>query len=729
MASRQKRQKLTEAGAELPIAGKDDGVLQHTKATAKLSSKEAQSTLFIRNLPADTTNETLADFFSQTFPIKHAVAVIDRATSTCKGFGFATFADHEDARRALEELNGSKFKDNKLSIDYAERRQREAGEEAEPKPKLIKGQKEGQPQQPQLGTKLIIRNLPWSVDTPTKLTKLFLSYGKINQAFVPKDTRGRMRGFGIVMVRGRPNAEQALEALNGKIIDGRTLAVDWAVDKETWKSAKEEDDSANEDVDDEEASEDHEDEALEGRIDSAQSEDAYESVDEDEEDITMEDAEQGSGELRKPTNNDTTLFIRNLPFNCVDEDLHEHFEDFGAVRYARVVFDPTTERPRGTGFVCFREQGDADTCLKEAPQPIIMKDKNVKKDSVSNGARSILENNLADPSGRYTINGRVLQITRAVDKSEATRLTAEGTASRNKRDKDKRRLYLLSEGTIASNSPLYETLSVADIAMRDASAKQRKKLVDSNPSLNLSLTRLAIRNIPRGVSSKDLKDLAREAVVGFATDVKANKRQPLSKEELARAADEMKEAERERKRKGTGVVKQSKIVFEGKEGAKVQEGAGRSRGYGFIEYHTHRSALMGLRWLNGRSVDPQAKDPKGKATTKDDLLDRKKRLIVEFAIENAQVVNRRKDLEIKSREKPKTDRNSREDKETVGELDKSRKGGKSSKSSKVGKSIERSKDVKMTENDKPSTDPRQEVRQRNIIIKKRIARRVGKHGK
>ena len=39
---------------------------------------------------------------------------------------------------------------------------------------------------------------------------------------------------------------------------------------------------------------------------------------------------------------------------------------------------------------------------------------------------------------------------------------------------------------------------------------------------------------------------------------------------------------------------------------------------------------------------------------KEELQDRKKRLIVEFAIENAQVVKRRKDKELKSREQSKT---------------------------------------------------------------------------
>ena len=186
--------------------------------------------------------------------------------------------------------------------------------------------------------------------------------------------------------------------------------------------------------------------------------------------------------------------------------------------------------------------------------------------------------------------------------------------------------------------------------MREASAKQRKALIESNPSLHLSLTRLSIRNIPRTVTSKDLKSLAREAVVGFATDVKAGTRQKLSKEELARGSEDMGAAEKARKKAGKGIVKQAKVVFEGVGGGKVEEasGAGRSRGYGFIEYYTHRNALMGLRWLNGHAVGYQVKDEKRSKTSKEQMEDRKKRLIVEFAIENAQVVMRRKDREKKA---------------------------------------------------------------------------------
>ena len=116
---------------------------------------------------------------------------------------------------------------------------------------------------------------------------------------------------------------------------------------------------------------------------------------------------------------------------------------------------------------------------------------------------------------------------RAVDRKEAARLTVAGTTLRDARDKDKRRLYLLSEGTVPSSSPLYEQLSATEIKMREDSAKQRQSLTRSNPTLHLSLTRLSVRNLPRSVTSKDLKALAREAVVGFARDVKAGARRQL----------------------------------------------------------------------------------------------------------------------------------------------------------------------------------------------------------
>lgn len=638
----------TAAAISAPVADK----------AAEKDEKEAaikqRRSLFVRQLPQDTTSESLTDLFSESFPVKHATAVTDPATKECRGYGFVTFADAEDAAQAKLQFNGYVLGNKKLRVEIAEPRTRKTGADAEAdadgiavsKPEHHGNKRPNEPVQP---TKLIVRNLPWSIKRDDQLTKLFLSYGKVKQAYIPKKGPGLMAGFGFVLMRGKKNAERAIEGVNGKEVDGRTLAVDWAVDKGAYEeqvkgegSEQDEDESPIEqgDADEEMLNEDGE-----SADDNSEDEDEVSDVDVDD-----EDDEEDLPEKRHDDRS-ATLFVRNLPFTCTDEDLKDHFAQFGSTRYARVVMDYGTERSKGTGFVCFYNKEDADACVRNAPARQMPTAQEKGKDGKPAPVpHSILQNDSTDPSGQYTLDGRVLQVTKAVEKSEANRLTEEGTTHRNKRDNDKRRLYLLSEGTIPSNSKLYEQLSPSERAMREASAKQRKTLIESNPSLHLSLVRLSVRNIPRSIGSKELKALARDAVVGFASDVKEERRARLSKEELSRGGEEMRAAEQARKKSGKGIVRQAKVVFESAGGSKVSEdaGAGRSRGYGFIEYYTHRSALMGLRWLNGHAVGYQVQESKGKQS-RDDAQDRKKRLIVEFAIENAQVVMRRKASEEKAR--------------------------------------------------------------------------------
>ncbi|USP76082.1 putative RNA-binding protein C4F6.14 [Curvularia clavata] len=675
MAPRRKRQRLSIDGAEAVTATTD--VEQPSNTSTATAKEVARRQLFVRGLAPEVTSEDLTEYFSESYPIKNALVVLDKETRESKGYGFVTFADVEDAQRAKEELNNTEIKGKKIKVDFAEARQRE-GEEKRPRAAdRVKAEREQQVKDAQV-PKLIVRNLPWTIKTPEDLEKLFRSYGKVNFAKLPKKPSGELRGFGFVSLRGRKNSEKAMQELNGKEINGRPIAVDWAVDKETWVNlqnneqgddAKENEDEDMEDAESSVVSSDEDDEDDESEGDS-EDEDEDEDEDDDDSDIDdediSEDDEDGGVSLdhqdNRPKREEYTVFVRNVPFTVDDERLKEHFQQFGGIRYARVVMDRETERPKGTAFVAFFTEEDMVNCLKGVPRVKLQKkDLNKQDGSTITVTHSVLEDEDADPTGKYTIDGRILQISRAVDKNEASRLTAEGAASRFNRDKDKRRLYLLSEGTISSNSPLYQKLSPSEIKMREESATLRRKQIQENPSLHLSLTRLSVRNIPRSITSKDLKQLARSAVVGFAADVKAGKRQKLSKEEVIRGGQEMLVAEKMRKKKGKGIVKQAKVVFETPAGSKISEetGAGRSRGYGFIEYYTHRNALMGLRWLNGHAVDYKIKTdptPKSKKQAQEALEDKRKRLIVEFAIENANVVNRRSDREEKSREprKPKT---------------------------------------------------------------------------
>jgi len=755
MAPRRKRQRLSLDGeANVTVTASATPEVAETPSNPSIATaittappKEAtRRQLFVRGLALDVTTEDLTNHFSESYPIKNALVVLDKETRESKGYGFVTFADVEDAQRAKEELNNSELKGKKIKVDVAEARQRE-GDEKKPKAgdraKAERAQQIKEAQTP----KLIIRNLPWTIKTSEDLQKLFQSYGKVNFVNLPKKPTGELRGFGFVSLRGRKNAEKAIRELNGKEVDDRPIAVDWAVDRDTWQGLQ----KVEQEGDNIQSGIDKEDEEMQDVASSVGSEeDSKAGNDEDDdmddsntdyEDISEDERESGDEsndeQDTKPKREEYTIFIRNLPFTVDDERLKEHFQTFGGVRFARVVVDRETERPKGTGFVSFFKEEDMVNCLKGVPRVKLQKKNVDKKDgSTITVTHSVLEDAEADPTGNYTIDGRILHLSRAVDKNEATRLTTEGAAQRFNRDKDKRRLYLLSEGTISSNSPLYKQLSPSEIKMREESATMRRKQIQENPSLHLSLTRLSVRNIPRSITSKDLKQLARSAVVGFAADVKSGKRNKLNREETIRGGQEMLVAEKMRKKKGKGIVKQAKVVFETPAGSKVAEdtGAGRSRGYGFIEYYTHRNALMALRWLNGHAVDYKVKGepPKSKAKAKEMLEDKRKRLIVEFAIENANVVSRRSDREEKARDPAKP----RAEGETEGEA--AVKGKKRKRDSSAASALASDTDKGKLGGRKvqglkaeagEDTDAKGKLAQRTrIIAKKRHARKAKRAG-
>ncbi|KAK7429539.1 RNA recognition motif-containing protein [Neonectria magnoliae] len=745
-ASKNDRKRSAEDVDPIDFEDRDNGAVK----TKKRARVEERRSLFVRSLPIGATSETLTDFFSEHFAVKHAVVVVDQKTKESRGYGFVTFADAEDAQEAKNKLDKHEWEGKRIRLDVAEPRHRN---ESSGPAEIIAG-KPPKKDEYQPAPKLIVRNLPWSIKTSEQLSNLFRSFGKVKFADLPQ-SKGKLKGFGFVTIRGKKNAEHALESINGKEIDGRTLAVDWAVDKETWAKqnpeaeeklkAKKAKDKENEEAVDDEESATSEEEPSEDEASGDEAEEDESSEDngvkptrdseldadlenfmknymqnmeeddddekDDEDDKQQEDA-KNKPPKRLTTDNSSTAFIRNLPFTVTDEQLKGHFEHFGKVRYARVVMDRATQKPAGTGFVCFFNADDARTCIKGAPRP---------KEPVNVGKNSILQDESADPDGKYTLDGRLLQVAQAVNKDEATNLADNSLAKR--REKDKRRLFLLAEGAIDRNSPLFDVLTPAEHHMRDASAAQRKKLVQKNPSLHLSLTRLAIRNLPRNIGAKELKELGRKAVVGFATDVRQGRRQPLSKEENARDGQDGKEKDRERKLKGKGIIRQAKVVFESAKGTKVEETAGgKSRGYGFVEYTSHHWALMGLRYLNGQQVENE----NGK----------KQRLVVEFAIENAQVIQRRSANEEKSRQgqdkkkeqgsTAKPEARSRDGRrESSGPSKDKGKGrdrkGSKNKASKGDKSEKGNKPVEAEERGKPS-DPKEDIQQR-LIARKRLVRK------
>lgn len=73
--------------------------------------------------------------------------------------------------------------------------------------------------------KLFIGSLPWAVNDE-RLAEIFAEAGTVESANVVLDKMtGRSRGFGFVEMSTVEEAQKAVETLNGREVEGRTIIV------------------------------------------------------------------------------------------------------------------------------------------------------------------------------------------------------------------------------------------------------------------------------------------------------------------------------------------------------------------------------------------------------------------------------------------------------------------------------------------------------------------------
>ncbi len=82
-----------------------------------------------------------------------------------------------------------------------------------------------------MSTNIYVGNLSFNTDS-NELENLFAEYGAVDRAQVITDREtGRSRGFGFVEMANDDEAQNAIESLNGKEVDGRELRVNVAKER------------------------------------------------------------------------------------------------------------------------------------------------------------------------------------------------------------------------------------------------------------------------------------------------------------------------------------------------------------------------------------------------------------------------------------------------------------------------------------------------------------------
>lgn len=79
-------------------------------------------TLYVGNLPWQTTEDELREAFATYVDVKAARIITDRVTGRSRGFGFVEVAD-EDVERAIQALDGSELGGRQLVVSEARPRE------------------------------------------------------------------------------------------------------------------------------------------------------------------------------------------------------------------------------------------------------------------------------------------------------------------------------------------------------------------------------------------------------------------------------------------------------------------------------------------------------------------------------------------------------------------------------------------------------------------------------
>ncbi|XP_044535774.1 RNA-binding protein 28 isoform X1 [Gracilinanus agilis] len=435
------------------------------------------------------------------------------------------------AKRKLK--NKMKEKEKKVCSDTPQ-------EEPEPKPKPKKAKVADKK------ARLIIRNLSFKC-SEDDLKTLFAQFGAVLEVNIPRKPDGKMRGFAFVQFKNLLEAGKALKGTNMKEIKGRTVAVDWAVAKDKYNATQssasgeeqkvteprqqdarqeegnkeedeeedgdEEDDEEDEDEEeseddeelqvtkpaktqkragkrpltlDAESSEEDEDSDLEERGSSEDEEEPNQNeMDSGEEDQDEEEVPKKKKKRKLPSdvNEGKTVFIRNLSFDSEEEDLGEILQQFGDLKYVRIVLHQDTEHSKGCAFAQFMTQEAAQACLAAA--------------------------SAETEDGGLKLDGRKLKVDLAVTRDEAEKLRSKNV----KKQTGTRNLYLAREGLIRAGTKAAEGLSAADIAKRERfELLKHQKLKDQN--IFVSKTRLCLHNLPKAVDDKRLRKLLLTATGG-----------------------------------------------------------------------------------------------------------------------------------------------------------------------------------------------------------------------
>jgi len=199
---------------------------------AKIEELRNQYTnIYIKNIDENITDDQLRTAFEKFGKITSLVIQKDEEGKS-KGFGFINYETHDEAKKAVDEMNDTDLGSKKIYVSRAQKKN-EREEELKKQYEKIREEKLNKYQ----GVNLYIKNLDESV-TDEVLREKFSPFGTITSAKVMCDEKNenKSRGFGFVCFSSPDEATKAVAEMNGSNLNGKPIYVALAQRKDVRKA-------------------------------------------------------------------------------------------------------------------------------------------------------------------------------------------------------------------------------------------------------------------------------------------------------------------------------------------------------------------------------------------------------------------------------------------------------------------------------------------------------------
>uniref|UniRef100_A0A665TE67 Polyadenylate-binding protein n=1 Tax=Echeneis naucrates TaxID=173247 RepID=A0A665TE67_ECHNA len=193
---------------------------------AELGARAREFTnVYIKNFGEDMDDEKLKELFGKYGKSTLSIRVMTDESGKSKGFGFVSFERHEDAQKAVDDMNGKELNGRQVYVGRAQKK----GERQNELKRKFEQMKQDRMTRYQ-GVNLYVKNLDDGLDDE-RLRKEFSPFGTITSAKVMMEG-GRSKGFGFVCFSSPEEATKAVTEMNGRIVATKPLYVALAQRKE-----------------------------------------------------------------------------------------------------------------------------------------------------------------------------------------------------------------------------------------------------------------------------------------------------------------------------------------------------------------------------------------------------------------------------------------------------------------------------------------------------------------